>query len=124
MAKKILLVGWSPQSKSVNFSKWPGLTPEILEKVLLADQAQLVEMGYDAEWAFLETPETAEDMVVTALQAKDYDVVLVGAGLRTSEENFMTFERLINAIHEYAPRAKIAFNTNPKDTAEAVQRWL
>ena len=33
------------------------------------------------------------------------------------------FERLVNAVHESAPRAKICFNTNPGDTAEAIQRW-
>jgi hypothetical protein len=29
----------------------------------------------------------------------------------------------VNAIHAGAPGAKIAFNTKPDDTAEAVQRW-
>jgi hypothetical protein len=34
------------------------------------------------------------------------------------------FERLLNLVHARAPGAKICFNSNPGDTAEAVQRWV
>jgi len=34
------------------------------------------------------------------------------------------FERVLNAVHEFAPQARICFNTGPYDTAEAVQRWV
>lgn len=34
------------------------------------------------------------------------------------------FEALINAIHKGAPKATIAFNTKPEDTADAAGRWL
>jgi hypothetical protein len=36
----------------------------------------------------------------------------------------MLFERLVNAVHEHAPRARLCFNTRPDDTAEAVKRWV
>jgi len=37
---------------------------------------------------------------------------------------FPLFEKLINVVHEGTPHAKTCFNTNPADTAEAVQRWI
>lgn len=33
-------------------------------------------------------------------------------------------ERLVNVVHEHAPRAKICFNTRPDDTRESVLRWI
>ena len=58
-----------------------------------------------------------------ALDQESYDYVLIGAGVRTVPEHFIVLERLVNAVHESAPKARICFNTNPNDTAEAVQRW-
>ena len=44
--------------------------------------------------------------------------------VRTIRKYFLLFEKLINVVHEHAPRAKLCFNTNPGDTAEAVRRWV
>jgi hypothetical protein len=49
----------------------------------------------------------------------------VGAGRAGTADgatgpDFLLFERLINVVHEAAPGARIAFNTSPADTAEAV----
>nr|MDJ0817067.1 hypothetical protein [Desulfobacterales bacterium] len=64
------------------------------------------------------------DVVADALKQKSYDCVLVGAGVRLDPDHFLVFERLVNAVHRHAPLASICFNTNPGDTAEAVQRWV
>ena len=68
--------------------------------------------------------ETAEAVVAAALSQKSFDCVLIGAGVRTIPKHFILFEKLINLLHSDAPGARICFNTNPKDTAAAVQRWL
>jgi hypothetical protein len=34
------------------------------------------------------------------------------------------FERLINVLHEKAPQAKLAFNSQPADSDKAALRWL
>ena len=44
------------------------------------------------------------------------------AQLRARQD--LLFEKIINSIHAHAPSAKICFNTNPGDTAEAVNRWI
>jgi hypothetical protein len=66
---------------------------------------------------------TAAATVTAALKANSYDCVLVGAGVRTAPEHFVLFESLVNTIHEHAPQAKFCFNSNPGDTAAAIQRW-
>ena len=50
-------------------------------------------------------------------------ICLSGAGMRAIDKNFLLFEKVLNAVHEHAPQARICFNTSPFDTAEAVQRW-
>ena len=122
MAKKVVLIGWNP--RVVDYSKWPGLTPEKLSAALEADRNRLNDLGYDASLLFIDDADTAYDDVRQALGEADYDCVLIGAGVRTVDEHFIVFERLVNAAHESAPGAKICFNTNPGDTAEAVQRWI
>ena len=107
----------------VDYSKWPGLTPEKLAAMLEADRSKLNDLGYDANLLFIDDAETAFDVVKERLNQENYDCVLIGAGVRTVDEHFIVFERLVNAVHESAPNAKICFNTNPGDTAEAVQRW-
>lgn len=118
---RVVLVGWNP--KVVDYSKWPGLTPDKLAAMLEADRSKLNDLGYDANLLFIDDAETAFDVVKVRLHQENYDCVLIGAGVRTDDEHFIVFERLVNAVHESAPTAKICFNTNPGDTAEAVQRW-
>ncbi len=53
------------------------------------------------------------------------DVVEIGAGVRTIPMCLPFFEKLMNMLHEFAPRStKICFNTSPADTAAAIEKWL
>lgn len=122
MAKRVLMVGWHPTV--VDYSKYPGLTPEKLETALRSDEDRLKAQGYDASIGFLFDGETATDQVTEALKATRFDVVLIGAGVRRDDDHFLLFEKLVNIVHEFAPRARIAFNTGPADTEEAVRRWV
>ncbi|MDJ0834593.1 MAG: hypothetical protein QNJ69_13800 [Gammaproteobacteria bacterium] len=120
--KKVVLIGWHPDV--VDYSKWPGLTPEKLRAALEGDRDNLNSMGYAAELLFIESADTAYDTVTDKLSDQDYAAVLIGAGVRTVDEHFLVFEQLVNAVHASAPGARICFNTNPADTAAAVQRWV
>ncbi|MDF1778594.1 MAG: hypothetical protein P1V13_21420 [Rhizobiaceae bacterium] len=121
MAKKVMLVGWHPSV--VNYDKWPGLTPEKLEAALRADEKKLNDLGYDAEIGFIYSGETATEQLEKTLKENAYDVVLIGAGVRKDDDHFLVFEKLVNIVHEHAPKARIAFNTGPTDSDVAVQRW-
>jgi hypothetical protein len=127
MAKSVLLVGLEPTL--IDFSEpayaaFPGLDARKVRAALEADKATLVALGYDAELCLTDFGETAGTVVEERLRAKNYDCVLIGAGVRTIPRHFMLFERLVNAVHEHAPRTRLCFNTRPDDTAEAVKRWI
>lgn len=119
---RILLVGIEPSL--VDFSSMPDLDAAKVSRSLQAQQQSLRDLGFDVMWCLTDLGETAEAVVRAALAAAPYDAVLIGAGIRAMPTNFLLFERLINAVHEAAPRAKICFNTRPDDTQEAVLRWV
>lgn len=121
MAKKIMMIGWHPSV--VDYSKWPGLTPEKLEAALRADEQKLNDLGYDAAIGFIYSGETATEQLEKSLKEALYDMVLIGAGVRKDDDYFLTFEKLTNLVHEHAPSAHIAFNTGPTDSDDAVQKW-
>lgn len=120
--KKVLMIGWHPSV--VNYDKWPGLTPEKLEAGLRADERRLREAGHDARVSFLHDGDTATDEVVRTLTDNRFDVVMIGAGVRRDDDHFLTFEHLVNIVHEHATGARIAFNTGPTDSLAAVERWV
>jgi isocitrate lyase len=43
-----------------------------------------------------------------------HDFIVIGAGLRTLPAMAEQFERLMNVVHEQAPNAKLAFNSQPQ----------
>jgi DNA-binding LacI/PurR family transcriptional regulator len=91
---------------------------------LKASEDELTRFGYDVQMCLTDFGETAEAVVRSQLEQKQFDGVLIGAGVRTIPSNFLLFEKLVNVVHEHAPHARMCFNTKPSDTAEAVRRWL
>lgn len=108
----------------VDFSSFPDLTEEKLARGLRAQEESLRAIGFDASWCLVDRGETAEAVTRAALDEKPCDVVLIGAGVRAAPAHFALFEKLLNIVHEHAPKAKICFNTRPDDTREAVLRWI
>jgi hypothetical protein len=121
--KRVLMLGLDP--KVVDYSHLAvKLDEATLRAGLAADEKRLRELGYDAKWLLLDRGETAEAVVSAALKEKTFYCVLIGAGIRTIPPMFLLFEKLVNAVHEGAPHAKICFNTVPEDSAASVQRWV
>lgn len=125
--KKVLIIGIDPSLidfSTPEFAAMPGLTAEKVEAGIKGSINQLNEIGYDAHLCWTDFGETAIAVIKQKLQDTRFDCVLIGAGIRKPESNFLLFENMINTILEYAPKAKICFNTNPMDTVASVQRWL
>ena len=122
MAKHVVICGFAPEV--VDYRRHPGLTEEKLRASLNADAANLQALGYTVEFSFISDFAAGATPLVAMLKNRPCDCVLIGAGVRTTPEHFLLFEKLINAIHEHAPQAKICFNTSPTDTADAVRRWV
>ena len=125
--KRVLLVGLQPTL--INFAEpdyaaFPGLDAAKVQAGLDSDVASLNTLGYHAQLCLTDFGETAESTVAAALAEKTYECVLIGAGVRTIGKNFILFEKLVNLVHEKAPQARLCFNTGPRDSLAAVQRWL
>lgn len=126
-AVSVIVIG--PEPSLIDFSDpaysaFPGLNVDKVRAGLRADEERLTGLGYDAEFCLIDFGETAEAVVRDRLNAKRFDCVVIGAGVRMVAQNTALFEKLIDVVREYAPQAKLCFNTKPTDTAEAVQRWF
>lgn len=121
MAKRVLAIGLDP--KFADFSQFPHLTPALIGAFIEAQLARVRELGYEVDSCLVDLGETADMVVTKSLAAKEYDCVMFGAGLSAASQ-LLLFEKILNLVHERAPRAKLCFNTSPADTAEAVQRWV
>ncbi len=123
--KTALLIGLDPHL--IDFSKPgypPGMSAEKVYAGLNSAQDELAAVGCAAEMCYTDFGQTAAAVVEKHLKQKSFDCVMIGAGVRIVPANFLLFEKLINVIHEHAPKARICFNTLPNDTAEAVKRWI
>ena len=125
--KNVLIIGLDPgviDFSAPDFAASPGLNADKIRAGLKADQNKLSDLGYDTDICLTDDGETAESVVAHQLHSKRYDCILIGAGIRTLGKYFTLFEKLINVVHSNAPQAKLCFNTQPSDSAEAVQRWV
>lgn len=120
MSTRVLLVGL--QASSADFSKWPGLTKEKLEKALAAVETQLRADGFDARWCLTDDGATAEQVLEASLAAFRPEIVSIGAGVRVDPDLLLLFETFVNLVHRVAPAARFAFGADPMDTIAAVHR--
>jgi hypothetical protein len=123
--KSVLVVGLDPTL--IDFSD-PGYPPGMsVEKVfagIKSSEDELTGLGYSVQTCLTDFGETAEAVVLDQLKQKQWDCVLIGAGVRVNPGNFILFEKLVNVVHEHAPQAKMCFNQLPQDIGASVQRWL
>ncbi len=125
--RNALIIGLDPaliDFSDPNFAAFPGMTAAKVLAGLTAAEEGLSALGYDTHHCLTDFGQTAEAVVTAQLQRRQFDCILIGAGVRTVPSNFILFEKLINVVHEHAPRSKICFNTKPSDTLEALRRWI
>ncbi len=120
--KKVLAIGLDPAF--VDFTAIPQFTPEMFRSYIDAQLDRLRDAGFEVVSCLIDTGETAEAVTAAALQASQFDCIVIGAGLRLPPERLPLFEKVLNLVHALAPAARICFNTTPADTAEAVRRWI
>lgn len=89
-----------------------------------AGMKAMAEHGFAAEACLvgLDGSDDIEARVETALQDRAWDCVVVGGGIRHSEERLELFESIVNLVRRHAPHAEIAFNRTPDDIAVAAAR--
>ena len=118
----VLAIGLDP--RFADYTAMPQFTPVLVRACIEAEIARVRALGFDVETRLIAPDEAAEAEIEAALRAKSFDCVVIGAGLREPDQHLVLFERILNLVHRFAPKASIAFNSKPGDTAEAVQRWV
>ena len=122
MSKSVLLIGL--KSSAVNFEKWPELTSEKLENAFASILSDLTEAGFHASWCLTESDASlASQQVSNQLKKHSPNIVVIGAGVRKDPDHLLMFEQILNIVMSEAPGCKLAFNTLPFDTVDAVKRW-
>jgi hypothetical protein len=121
MQKRVLALGLDPAVAEL--SAFPNITAEQIRAFINAQLQRVRLLGYEVDSCLVDRGETAEAVVAQQLDARQFECVMIGAGLR-APDCLLLFEKLLNVVHARAPNARICFNTTPADTAEAVQRWV
>ena len=122
---RILLLGYDPDA--VDFSDPalpPGMTAEKIRGGIEVALQRFAERGWEADVGLIRPDDTAGPAVERQLASTSYDCIVIGAGVRLPPQRLAQFEAVINAVHKAAPRAAIAFNTRPEDSADAAARCL
>ena len=122
---RVLFVGQQPET--VDFTDPaipPGFDAQKIQAGIDLALKQMADRGWQADPCMVAPDATAGPMVAKQLAGADYDCVVIGGGVRLPPKSLWLFEVLINAVHEAAPKAVIAFNTSPGDTADAAARVL
>jgi len=117
----VLALGLDPEF--VDPKAMGGFTPEVVRAFIDSQFERIRALGYEVESCLVDLGDTAENVVTEQLRKRNFDCVMIGAGLR-NPAYLSLFERLLNVVHALAPGAKICFNSSPGDSAEAVQRWV
>ncbi|MFI5681756.1 hypothetical protein [Streptomyces cellulosae] len=112
-----LILGFDPHAV-------PGMDGDAMRAVLDKELARFGEHAVDASMTLIAPDESAESMVVAALSERDWDVVVIGGGIRKPEPLLTFFEQVVNLVRQHAPGAAVAFNTSISDSVEATMRWL
>ena len=122
---RVILIGYDPES--VDFTDPalpPGMSAEKVHAGIAVARKQFADRGWDSDVCLFRPDETAVPTVQRELAGKNYDCVIIGAGVRLPPRQLPIFEAVVNAVHKAAPNAAIAFNTRPDDSADAAARAL
>ena len=122
---RVLFLGYDPDT--VDFSDPalpPGMTAEKVRVGIEVAMKQFALRGWEADVGFIRPDESAGLTVERQLASASYDCVVIGAGVRLPPRLLSIFEVVVNAVRKAAPRAAIAFNTRPEDSADAAARCL
>lgn len=120
----VLLIGLIPELIDFAAIGMPQMSAGIIRGGLEAELTRFKDAGFEPRQLLIDMGETAEGEIQRALAEREYACIVIGAGLRAPPPHLVLFEKVLNVLHEHAPRSKIAFNTSPTDSLVAVGRWI
>jgi hypothetical protein len=108
---------------SPDFAQFPGLTKQKLRAANDDNVAALRAAGYHVDNCLIDFGDAGADKARQWLQAKRYDAVLIGAGVRLVAGNTLLFESIVNAAHIAQPGCRFVFNRAAVATPDDIRRW-
>jgi hypothetical protein len=106
-----------------DFAQFPGLSKEKLRTANDDNVAALRAAGYDVDNCLVDFGDAGARKARQWLQAKHYDAVLIGAGVRLVAGNTLLFESIVNAAHTTQPGCRFVFNRAATATPDDIRRW-
>lgn len=117
---RVLVIGLDPY-------RVPGpWDPKPVADAIEVGIARFAEHGVGVETCLfgLDGSDDVETIVSHTLRAWPWECVVIGGGVRKTEDQLELFEQVINLVRRHAPNAAIAFNSTPTDTFDAAARWI
>lgn len=108
---------------SPDFAQFPGLTRQRLRAANDDNVAALRTAGYLVDNCLIDFGQAGADKARQWLEAKRYDAVLIGAGVRLVANNTLLFESIVNAAHATQPGCRFVFNRAAVATPDDIRRW-
>ncbi|WP_067839351.1 hypothetical protein [Nocardia lijiangensis] len=127
MTVTVIQIGLHPDVidyASPDFVAFAGLAREKLREANDDNLALLREAGYEADGCQIDFGETALDKIRGMLAGREYDAVLIGAGVRLAARNTPLFESIVNLVHTTLPRARFIFNYSAEATPDDIRRYF
>lgn len=108
---------------SADFARFRGLSKEKLRAANDENVAGLRAAGYGVDNCLIDVGQAGVDKARQWLEAKRYDAVLIGAGVRLVAANTLLFEAIVNAAHIAQPGCRFVFNRDAVSTPDDIRRW-
>lgn len=126
MTVTVIQIGLDPDVidySSPDFAQFAGLSRDMLRTANDDNVAALRTAGYEVDNCLVDFGAAGADKARQWLQAKRYDAVLIGAGIRLVAGNTLLFESIVNAAHETQPGCRFVFNRAARSNPGDIRRW-
>jgi hypothetical protein len=108
---------------SPDFAQFRGLSKDKLRTANDDNVAALRAAGYAVDNCLIDFGDAGAREARQWLEAKQYDAVLIGAGVRLVAGNTLLFEAIVNAAHTTQPGCRFVFNRAATSTPDDIRRW-
>jgi hypothetical protein len=127
MTVTVIQIGLDPEVidySSPDFAQFQALSKDTLRAANHDNVAGLRAAGYDVDSCLIDFGTAGADEARRWLEAKRYDAVLIGAGIRMVAGNTLLFESILNVAHATQPGCRFVFNRAVQSTPRDIHRWF
>ncbi|GJG86770.1 hypothetical protein tb265_19510 [Gemmatimonadetes bacterium T265] len=122
---RVLVIGYAPDA--VDYTDPlapPGVDAKKVADGIEVDLRKMRALGWNAEHLNIGADDGLRQKILDHLAGRQYDCIVVGAGVRVTTNRVEVFETVVNAVREGASHTPLAFNGSPDSSAEAASRVL